>query len=34
MATPIIKWAGGKRQLLQAIKTAFGDIEIGNNRYY
>ena len=34
MATPIINWAGGKRQLLQAIKTAFGDIEIGNNRYY
>jgi DNA adenine methylase len=34
MATPIIKWAGGKRQLLQAIKETFGDIEIRNNRYY
>lgn len=34
MATPILKWAGGKRQLLQAIKETFGDLELGNHRYY
>ena len=34
MAVPILKWAGGKRQLLQAIKETFGDIELGNHRYY
>jgi DNA adenine methylase len=34
MATPILKWAGGKRQLLQAIKDAYGDIELGKHRYY
>lgn len=34
MATPILKWAGGKRQLLQAIKETFGDLEIGSHRYF
>lgn len=34
MAMPILKWAGGKRQLLQAIKETFGDLELGNHRYY
>ena len=34
MAIPILKWAGGKRQLLKSIKKVIGDIDTNNIRYY
>lgn len=31
---PILKWAGGKRQLIPKLKQVIGNIDLGNNTYY